>query len=78
MRGFGIDVETFCNRCPEFEVSVKEDILYVNDFSKMSNINYYNRVITCAHIDKCRGIYDKAVKDIKDEQYRAFKELNDE
>lgn len=78
MRGFSLDLELYCASCPEFEVAVDEEIFCVNDFELMTDVRYFNRRITCEHIERCRSLYKKARKDIKDEEYRQTKEIENE
>lgn len=45
-----LDIDEYCNNCPEFESDVKKDVIY---FGKAPIVN---TIITCEHRERCRSI----------------------
>ena len=50
-----LDIDEYCNNCPEFESDVKKDVIHCRnlDFNKASIVN---TIITCEHRERCRSI----------------------
>lgn len=50
-----LDIDEYCNNCPEFESDVKKDVIHYKtiDFGKTSIVN---TIITCEHRERCCSI----------------------
>lgn len=68
-----LEVEKYCEGCPEFEASVEKNNVdrYAYDSLSMQRINesFCNTVISCEHKKRCRVIMDYLSKEKKDEQH---------
>lgn len=64
-----IDIEDYCQGCPDFEANVFKQVLYSDDIYTNTRQKMCDAQITCKYADRCRGIYaflkEKAEKNEK-------------
>ena len=55
-----LEVEEYCDDCPEFDAHVEKEVLFAGYSKKYCNTN-----ITCEHKDKCKRLKDMIEKEAK-------------
>lgn len=55
-----LEVEEYCDDCPEFDAHVEKVVLFAGYSKKYCNTN-----ITCEHKDKCKRLKDMIEKETK-------------
>ena len=61
-----LEVEKYCESCPEFEASVEQNVIGMAAYDSLA---ICNTVISCEHKNRCRVIIDYLSKEKNDEQH---------
>ena len=68
-----LEVEKYCENCPEFEASVEQNVIGMAAYDSLAtqpiHESFCNTVISCEHRERCRVIMDYLSKEKKDEQH---------
>lgn len=63
-----LDIERYCENCPDFEPNVDKETLRVEDFGSYYPEPFrHETVITCKYRDRCHEIYERAKDECKKE-----------
>ena len=55
MGNYNLEIDPYCSDCPEFEVTVKEEDVWEEDFNCRVN-HYILRTVTCKHRKRCQNM----------------------
>lgn len=64
-----LEVEEYCNECPEFEPDVESESYHYNDDLKCQTIHYCKKTIRCTHAKRCKAMLrylEKKAKEAND------------
>ena len=68
-----LEVEKYCEGCPEFEASVEKNVVNMGSYDLLSmqpiHESFCDTVISCEHKKRCRVIMDYLSKEKNDEQH---------
>ena len=64
MSCYKVETDPYCNNCPEFEVMVKEEEFYEDEFNRTTH--YILRSITCKHRKRCNNMINWLNKNYKE------------
>lgn len=61
-----LQVEDYCQNCPEFEADVRKEKVFVNDRSDIFNCEIITETtVTCEHRDKCAELRKHIERNMK-------------
>lgn len=75
-----LEVETYCQTCPEFEPDVEKDVeerMYYDSFwFDSKTVSICNTIVRCKHRNRCASIHDDIEKKIRKEQEKKNNDKN--